>query len=97
MKGRVYDAWVNSAGDNIEKACHDFIDNYITEPPVWGGIEAIKALSEILNVNIISINDDGSCNIPNHFDTGNERSLSLFFKACPTRKVTILIEFIMTV
>lgn len=86
LKGRVYDTWVDGADDDIDKACHDFIESYITDPPIWGGIEAIKALSEILKVNIIAVNDDGTCNMPSQFDMEKERSLLLFFQSLSQQK-----------
>lgn len=86
LKGRVYDKRVTGADDDIDKRCHDFIKTYITKPPIWGGSEAFAALSEILKVNIIVINDNGTCNIPNYFDVKNEKSLLLFFQGWSREK-----------
>lgn len=80
LRGRVFEIDSNKSDKNIQKKCHFFLNDYLPKEKVcWGGIESIKAISQMYEVNVVVINDDGTCNLPIKFD--------------PTKKCTIMIGY----
>lgn len=64
---------------DIAQACNAFLDDQLSMPGFWGGMESIKAISEIHKVNIIVMNEIGTSNLPNYFHSGANRSIMLLF------------------
>lgn len=56
-----------------------FLNDQLSIPGFWGGMESIKAISKIHKVNIIVMNDCGSSNLPNYFNIDANRSIMLLF------------------
>lgn len=83
LKGRIYEMKDSNQGikfqNDISTACLTFLSKYLSTN-TWAGQETIKAISEIHGVNIVVINQDGSCNLPNHFNTKYERSLLVYYR-----------------
>lgn len=63
----------------ITEACKDFVDGQLSVNGVWGGMETIKAISEDQNVNIIIMNENGECNLPNRYNINATKCLLLLF------------------
>lgn len=84
IKGRIYETESNlvaTAAAKIidEEECRDFVQNELAKRGFWGGIETFKAVSLIYNVNIVCVNDDGSCNLPCKFNSKAERTLIFLY------------------
>lgn len=67
--------------NQIINACVKFLDEKLSVPGVWGGMETLKAISELKNVNIVVINDDGMSHIPNRFNPRADKSILLLFSS----------------
>lgn len=65
----------------IEKACLDFLDDKLSATGCLAGMESIKAISEMKKVNIVVLNDDGSCNLPNHFNFEYDKAILILFSS----------------
>lgn len=83
LKDRVCSINSNFVGivdpNEILAECSDFVENKLSSQSCWGGTESIKAISEIHKVNIILINDDGTCNFAESYDSDNERTIAIAF------------------
>lgn len=64
---------------DIVQSGEAFLNDQLSMPGVWGGMESIKAISRIHKVNIIVMNDCGSSNLPNYFNIDANRSIMLLF------------------
>lgn len=64
---------------DIAQSGETFLNDQLSMPGFWGGMESIKAISKIHKVNIIVINDCGSSNLPNYFNIDANRSIMLLF------------------
>lgn len=60
-------------------ACKAFLEDRLSLSRCWSGMESIKAISEMQKVNIIVMNDNGSCNLPNNFNIDASKTLLLLF------------------
>lgn len=87
MKDRVY-THLERSGTNprevpnmdIQAESLKFLETkLISKSTAWGGTESLKAITEIELVNILIINDDGSCNMVTDFDNKYPRSVAIFF------------------
>lgn len=82
LKGRVLEHTQDkkAAMENIHNEVSFFLNVLLPKKKVcWGGIETIKAVSQIYKVNIIVINSDGSCNQPMLYESSYERTLLLAY------------------
>lgn len=84
LKGRVYDGGkTNKDITDVNKECLSFLEEELAKEggskSHWGGTESIIAISQIHKVNIIIINQDGTCNTVGSF--------------CPSHKKVLLIAF----
>lgn len=64
--------------EQIAVKCKYFLENDLAGG-VWGGTESIVALSEVYSVNILMINDNGTCNMNRKFDTKLNQTIILAF------------------
>lgn len=87
LKDRVY-TQLEKNGVNLRVAknihlkaeCLNFLKNeLIDKNKAWGGTESLMAITEMESVNILIINDDGSCNMVTDFDEKNSRTIALCF------------------
>lgn len=78
LKNRVdYDKHANN--DEINEICLNFLEKDLSTAGTWAGMESIKAICEIKNVNLLVINDDGKSYLPSHFNSEAEQCLLLLF------------------
>lgn len=59
--------------------CKFFVDETLVGG-CWGGTESVIALSEIYKMNILFINDNGSCNMVRRFDETFSHSIILAYR-----------------
>lgn len=80
LKNRItYDS--GAEDEQIVNECLRFLDNNLSKSGCWAGMESIKAVSELKNINIIVVNDDGTAHLPNHFNPQFERSIIVLFSS----------------
>lgn len=82
VKGRIYESGAVNIVSLIED-CRDFVENSLAQEGFWGGTESIKALSRMHDVNVIVINDDGSCDLPTHKLNLESKSTILIYFSGP--------------
>lgn len=65
---------------HLEAECSNFLKNrLIDKKKAWGGTESLMAITEMALVNILIINDDGSCNMVTDFDEKYSRTIAICF------------------
>lgn len=94
LKGRVYDKHDvegkirRKFGSQTEREkhqeeiairCKSFVEEKLVGG-TWGGTESIKAISEIYEVNILIINEDGSCNMVGSFNMKFNRTIIITYR-----------------
>lgn len=80
LKNRItYDS--GAEDEQIVNECLRFLDNDLSKSGCWAGMESIKAVSELKNINIIVVNDDGTAHLLNHFNPQAERSIIVLFSS----------------
>lgn len=57
-----------------------FLDNCLARPGYWGGMEFLKAVSEIFNVNILIFNQNGTFHSANEVNFEHQRSVAIAFR-----------------
>lgn len=63
------------------KASKNFLQNELPNESTWGGGESIKAVHEMNGVNILTINENGSCIFsPNGFDKQLTQTVVLAYR-----------------
>lgn len=80
LKTRVLEMKKEVEIEDMEKECHAFLDGKLSQTGIWGGSETLKAVSEIFNVNIIIIREDGVCSIGNRYNDGYKRTILISFR-----------------
>lgn len=65
----------------IVNECLRFLGNNLSKSGCWAGMESIKAVSELKNINIIVVNDDSTAHLPNHFNPQAEISIIVLFSS----------------
>lgn len=63
---------------NLKAECLNFLETKLIDK-AWGGTELLKAISGMELVNILIINDDGSCNMVTDFVNSYPRSITICF------------------
>lgn len=82
LRGRVLENDLNEEAESIRNKCHDFLHHCLPEEKeCWGGIESIKAISQMYQVNIVVINDDGTCNLPIRFHSKKTRTIMIGYSS----------------
>lgn len=69
----------NEKSCDMKKECETILKS-LSLNGTYGGVETIKAFSEIKKVNVITINEDGTCNFVHTLDTKYNRSLFVAFR-----------------
>lgn len=59
----------------LRKKCHSFLFHSLPRSYTWGGMETNKAVSNMYKVNIVILNENGTCYFANGFDVKKERTL----------------------
>lgn len=88
--------------NDITGACKDFLNNCLALPRCFGGMESIKAISEMLKVNIVVMNESGASQLPNFLDISATRSVLLLFrkvngKSCTSNNDRLHYDSIITI
>lgn len=68
----------NATDIEIKAECMNFLDK-LSKTGTWAGMESIRAISEMRNVNIVVMNDDGTSYLPNHFNPEANRTIMILF------------------
>lgn len=79
LKGRIYEYTGEKKVRDIEAKCQDFVEQKLSKSGFWCGAETTKAISLMHNVNIVIVNDGGSCQLAYPFNPKNTRVLLLYF------------------
>lgn len=80
MKGRIFEK-TNSAKDvGLKSECLTFLDA-LSKQGTWGGYDSLLAITIIERVNIIILNEDGSCDAVNTFSLSRPRTLLLAYSS----------------
>lgn len=66
--------------EEIALRCKSFVGKLLAGG-TWGGTESIKAISEIYEVNILIINEDGSCNMVGSFKVEFNRTIMITYRS----------------
>lgn len=77
IKGRLYEMSDESKEANSSEF---FLSNYLARPGFWGGMESLKAVSEIFNVNILIFNENGAFHSVNDLNFEHGRSVAIAFR-----------------
>lgn len=81
LRSRVYSNHPEEKDENkIEEACKHFLEKELPEHHIYGGIESIKAITEIYCVNILTVNEDGSCHMNMTFDKTYDKTIFISFR-----------------
>lgn len=65
--------------DDIENDCLVFVQNYLSKKNYWCGVETIKAVSEMYDVNIGTVTNDGMCSMIKPFNPNCSQTLLIFY------------------
>lgn len=63
LKTRVFEIKSNDRIKCMEIECQNFLNESLAENHCWCGTESLKAISEIYNVNIVTIREENFCNM----------------------------------
>lgn len=75
-----YEAYNLEQFDNLDDACSHFLSNWLNLPGVWDGSESLKAITRILNVNIIIFNENGPINLVSNAQQINDRTIAIAYR-----------------
>lgn len=82
IKGRVYDNIEDQKRkgtfqgiNSMENECKFFLNHLLPKNKYWGGCETLKAVSEMHEVNIIIMREEGQCEIVCRFDQPFNRTI----------------------
>lgn len=71
--------------DDMDTECRRILNECLPNDTYWGGVETLKAVSEIYNVNILMFDELGKCRYFNEFIEVNNRTLILAYRIDPHR------------
>lgn len=78
LKGRVYEMNREKAFvEEIDKECRTFLNDILPLESCYAGYESVKAISEIEELNIITISEDGDCYMAVEFNEKYKRTVFL--------------------
>lgn len=80
LKGRIHEIKKGVKIDNMENDCLNFVNHCLVKPNCWGGSESLKAISEIQQVNIIIIHQNGSINLASSFNPIHVQCVIILFR-----------------
>lgn len=64
---------------DLKTACTHFIERILPKPKEWGGSETLKAVTLMKAVNILIINEKGTCYFTNNFNSQLKKTVILAF------------------
>lgn len=77
LRGRVFEK--KNGPIDVHMECRRFLTQCLPTDGYWGGSETLKAVSELHNVNIVIITDDGKTHLPCKFSADRQRSVIVFY------------------
>lgn len=80
LRNAVYDQKSDEDIKDIKQECDEFLNKHLPLDGTWAGLETIKAVSLIHNVNVFIINEEGGCRIPYGFKQQYENSILLAYR-----------------
>lgn len=80
LKDRVYAEINPNAIKDMDKECKTILNDYLPLDHYWGGAETLKAVREMYKVNVLVLNERGTCHFFNHFNEEYNRTLLLAFR-----------------
>lgn len=80
LRDRVYAEINPDSIKDIRKECKTILNHYLPLDHYWGGAETMKAVREMYKVNILVLNERGTCHFFNHFNQDYNRTLLLAFR-----------------
>lgn len=84
LKSRLIEIHGNEKFDmknlDVKKQCRQFLDSTLPLHETFGGVESIKAVSEIQKVNIITVTENGDCNLVHLLDTKYGRTVFIAYR-----------------
>lgn len=92
----------NTEDSKITESCLNFLDVHLSKSGTFAGMESLKAISQIENVNLVVINEDGTAYLPNHFNPEAKKSLLLLFgssngKSCKNNSERLHYDSVVTI
>lgn len=66
-------------GTDIEKECLNFVRNFLSKENYWCGVETINAVSELYDVNVGTVTNDGLCSMTKPFNPNLSQTLLIFY------------------
>lgn len=76
------DLWEKKARANLEAACTRYLETELPKSDTWAGSETLKAVSQMRNVNILIINENGDFHFHCCFNAHFEQTLILAYTTC---------------
>lgn len=80
LKGCVLDRKKMSDIQDIDAESKLYLNHCLPKPGCWGGVETIKAVSRMYEVNVIIVNEDGAAYLVNGFSLEYQRTLILAYR-----------------
>lgn len=80
LRNRVYDEVNPKSITDLDKECKIILNDYLPLNNYWGGAETLKAVREIHQVNILILNERGTCHFFNDFNEQYKRTLILAYR-----------------
>lgn len=80
LKNSIYNRNGDSKFDNIEEECKSYLNKQLPKKTCWGGMETLKAVSNIYSENILICNENESCFYFNRFKHEFGRTIILAYR-----------------
>lgn len=80
LRERVYAEINPKSIEDIDKECKTFLYQHLPLDNYWGGAETLKAVREIFKVNVLVLNERGTCHFFNYFNEEYKRTLILAYR-----------------
>lgn len=80
LQDHVYERKLKSQITDMEAECKHFVRDVLSKRGVWGGMETIKAASDIFECNILVYNEHGSCTVTRNSDRKYSQTLIIAYR-----------------
>lgn len=79
LKGAAFDLWGGAVSEAIQSASTKFLEEELPKSHTWAGVESLKAVISMKQVNILVVNENGIAYFPKGFDMRLNRTAILAF------------------
>lgn len=86
LKDRLLEGGLTKDLSQLEENCGAYLENKLSKDGCWGGTESLRAISAMNQVNILILNEDGSCNLVVRFNSEYERTIILSYRSIGGKK-----------